>query len=483
ISWLTAGLDADQVLVYDAVTQTLKPPTETTVGQAYFVHVVTTSLFTPSLPRDPTTRFVYDGDGGKVKQITASGTTTLLGEVFEKAPSGTTTKYVFAGAERICAVVRGPSTVDYRYYHGDHLGSTNLVTDGTGQVVELAEYTPYGSLAAHSGSADVAHKFTGQRQDVTHGLILFPGRVYDPALGRFLQADPFVQDPADPQMLNRYSYVRNNPLAFTDPSGYKKKRSFFRVLFAVIAAVVVTVATGGHAELGAQIFSAIVVATAAAVGDQVGAAVDRASSNSSPSPSTAEAASPRGPPSPSPAAAPAPLGHAASFIGPVRYTDADDGSISDRKLLAKRYRQDLKLIRALSLKASDRFRATVGARPIEGIGAGHRYIAAPNGNRFEMGPLLRQGRPIVTSNTTDVSTWDTSLTTQSAIAAGLATTATANVSASGFVTSMGLYEAYFGGQQYNALSYNSNFAVNSVIYGAGGPEVKNLGYTPGFPDN
>lgn len=46
------------------------------------------------------------------------------------------------------------------------------------------------------------------------------GRVYDPKLGRFLQADPFVQAPKDTQSLNRYTYVNNNPLSYTDPTGY-----------------------------------------------------------------------------------------------------------------------------------------------------------------------------------------------------------------------------------------------------------------------
>ena len=52
------------------------------------------------------------------------------------------------------------------------------------------------------------------------------GRVYDPLLGRFLSADPFIQDPMDTQGLNRYSYVKNNPLAYTDPSGF-----FFKSIF------------------------------------------------------------------------------------------------------------------------------------------------------------------------------------------------------------------------------------------------------------
>ena len=53
------------------------------------------------------------------------------------------------------------------------------------------------------------------------GLIHMNGRVYDPKLGRFLSADPFVQFPTSTQGYNRYSYVGNNPLSFTDPSGYE----------------------------------------------------------------------------------------------------------------------------------------------------------------------------------------------------------------------------------------------------------------------
>ena len=52
------------------------------------------------------------------------------------------------------------------------------------------------------------------------------GRIYDPTLGRFLQADPHIQAPKNSQNYNRYSYVLNNPLSYTDPSGY-----FFDKLF------------------------------------------------------------------------------------------------------------------------------------------------------------------------------------------------------------------------------------------------------------
>ena len=75
-------------------------------GQAYFVHVPAAASWTPPLPRDPTTRFVYDGDGGRVQSITRQGTTTFLGESVELAPDGATTKYLFAGSQRLAALTR-----------------------------------------------------------------------------------------------------------------------------------------------------------------------------------------------------------------------------------------------------------------------------------------------------------------------------------------------------------------------------------------
>jgi uncharacterized protein RhaS with RHS repeats len=50
--------------------------------------------------------------------------------------------------------------------------------------------------------------------------MLFNGRVYDPQTGRFLSADPIVQSQNDLQSYNRYSYALNNPLVYTDPTGY-----------------------------------------------------------------------------------------------------------------------------------------------------------------------------------------------------------------------------------------------------------------------
>ena len=81
VSWLTKDLDATDVLVYDTTTSAFTSAPDIQPGQAYFVNLRTSSLFTPPLPREVTTHFVYDGDGGRVKQTTASGTTTSIGIV------------------------------------------------------------------------------------------------------------------------------------------------------------------------------------------------------------------------------------------------------------------------------------------------------------------------------------------------------------------------------------------------------------------
>jgi len=74
------------------------------------------------------------------------------------------------------------------------------------------------------------------------------GRIYDPKLGRMLQADPFVQDPKNSQSLNRYSYVLNNPLSYTDPSGYFSFSRFVKKWGRMIVASVATYFTAGLAS-------------------------------------------------------------------------------------------------------------------------------------------------------------------------------------------------------------------------------------------
>ena len=100
------------------------------------------------------------------------------------------------------------------------------------------------------------------------GLVHMNGRVYDPDLGRFVSADPFIQFADNPQSFNRYTYALNNPLSFTDPSGFflgklfkKIFKAIKKVFKAVVKAVVSVVKTIGRniktiAAIGAAVVGA-----------------------------------------------------------------------------------------------------------------------------------------------------------------------------------------------------------------------------------
>ncbi len=168
--------------------------------------------------------FVYDYSGQRVKKI-GSTTVIYIGKHYECSGS-VCKKYIFAGSQRI-AMKQGSSIL---YYHSDHLGSASLVTDQSGNKAEEIYYYPYGGSRQDSGGVNVRYKYTGQELDDETGLYYYNARYYDPLLGRFISADTIVQAPFDPQTLNRYSYCRNNPIIYTDPSG----NSFWEDLFNVL---------------------------------------------------------------------------------------------------------------------------------------------------------------------------------------------------------------------------------------------------------
>ena len=119
------------------------------------------------------------------------------------------------------------------YLHKDHLGSLDVITDATGAIVQELSFDAWGQrrnaidwtaltsteLITFDHSL-TTRGFTGHEMLDEVATIHMNGRIYDARLGRFLQADPFIQDPLNTQSLNRYSYVWNNPLNATDPSGY-----------------------------------------------------------------------------------------------------------------------------------------------------------------------------------------------------------------------------------------------------------------------
>jgi RHS repeat-associated protein len=118
------------------------------------------------------------------------------------------------------------------YLTVDHLGSTRLVTDQAGGVVERKDYFPFGEempvansarqqVPGYAGNAGHPLKFTGKERDAETGLDYFGARYMSAAQGRFTSPDPLLNSgrPWLPQSWNRYAYTLNNPLRFTDPTG------------------------------------------------------------------------------------------------------------------------------------------------------------------------------------------------------------------------------------------------------------------------
>ncbi len=115
-----------------------------------------------------------------------------------------------------------------RYYHQDHLGSSSVITDSTGQILDESAYYPCGLArnAFEPRRIQEPYQFTQKERDRETGLHYFEARFLAGGLARFVRADPKYANAEtlsigdlSPQELNLYAYVRNNPLNYTDPTG------------------------------------------------------------------------------------------------------------------------------------------------------------------------------------------------------------------------------------------------------------------------
>ncbi|MFC7205945.1 RHS repeat-associated core domain-containing protein [Comamonas endophytica] len=223
---------------------------------------------------DRTLSFVYGPEHQRVRQdvqLSANapshlqaGTTWYYngadsqGLAYEKEvrANGTTEHkhYVDAGGITFALYVKreghpdGKSATSIAYFHHDHLGSIAAVSNEAGAVVERMAYDPWGKRRLPNGTSDTLDALYGastERGYTLHehldemGLIHMNGRVFDPLVGRFMSADPNIQYPDNLQSHNRYAYVLNNPLLYTDPSGYFrfKLKRVVRVATAIVVAV------------------------------------------------------------------------------------------------------------------------------------------------------------------------------------------------------------------------------------------------------
>jgi RHS repeat-associated protein len=180
---------------------------------------MTSSVFTSTPTNQTTTQYDYDGDGRRVT----------------KTVNGQATTYVYDATGQLAAEYGPPTDAGTKYFTADHLGSTRLITDTGGSPARCYDYLPFGEeiangtagrtancfgTAVYPGSPDSENvKFTGKERDAETGLDFLLARYMSGAQGRFTSPDPVGGSLADPQTLNKYAYVRNNPLNLTDPTG------------------------------------------------------------------------------------------------------------------------------------------------------------------------------------------------------------------------------------------------------------------------
>jgi len=195
-------------------------------------------------------QFNYGAEGSRKKveqsfQGSLSQSTYYLGQ-YERIVSGADVKevhYIYAGTDLVSIYHSDNGTGNYSYTYTDYLGSILQLTDENGNIEYEQNFDPWGRFRnANDWSYNVTavapwfltRGFTGEEHISEVGLINLNARLYDPAVGRMLSPDNFIQDVLNSQSFNRYSYGFNNPLKYSDPDGE----------FAVIASMLIGAAVG-----------------------------------------------------------------------------------------------------------------------------------------------------------------------------------------------------------------------------------------------
>lgn len=182
--------------------------------------------------------YAYDVDGQRVKATDASGTTIYATKEYTITPQGIE-KHIFLGDTAVATVTSAEDSATVYSIHTDHLTGSNVITDESQNIDELTDYYSFGTMRIdqQNGEHREARKFTNHEHDYGTGLTYANARYYEPTLGRWLSQDQVflsVFDPqkieektemqyaeylSNPQYLNSYSYVANNPLKYKDQTG------------------------------------------------------------------------------------------------------------------------------------------------------------------------------------------------------------------------------------------------------------------------
>jgi RHS repeat-associated protein len=164
---------------------------------------------------------------GKMRLTSASRggiTTYYAASSYVVEVNGTTTtvrKTYLAGSTSLAVrtIVNGTQNT-LNWTLSDHLGSSSVTTTANGTWYSELRYSVFGETRYSSGITPTDYRYTGQLEQADVNLYYYNARWYDPELGRFIQADTIVPEPGSAKSYDRYSYVNNNPVRYTDPSGH-----------------------------------------------------------------------------------------------------------------------------------------------------------------------------------------------------------------------------------------------------------------------
>ncbi|ULQ58603.1 hypothetical protein K7I13_08485 [Brucepastera parasyntrophica] len=201
--------------------------------------------------------------------------------------AGQNSKHIYVGESRLVTKIgrsdgsfSGEERVKQYWYHSDHLGSAQLITNAEGEEYERIEYTPYGELwiekASTASNIDIPYRFTGKEKDEETGLYYYGARYLDPKTSRWLSTDPALGEyipgaPVNDEARKRngnlpglggifntvnlhlYHYAGNNPVRYLDPDGRSSESMLLETMGTGAVAVLGAAAEGIIAALGTAI--------------------------------------------------------------------------------------------------------------------------------------------------------------------------------------------------------------------------------------
>jgi RHS repeat-associated protein len=181
-----------------------------------------------------TSTFTYGPEHQRIKQIRSDGRTVIYAGAQEiENNSGQVTVKTYWPYGVGVEIDKPATATELNWMHVDRLGSPIAISDNIGNLRERLAYDAWGKRRTLNGAPINStatpnsidgitdnRGFTGHEMLDLLDLVHMNGRVYDPLLGKFLSADPLIQDPMNGQSYNRYSYVLNNPTNLTDPTGF-----------------------------------------------------------------------------------------------------------------------------------------------------------------------------------------------------------------------------------------------------------------------